>query len=490
MKKHCFVDDAEEVLLSGPEAPIVLLKKRPESNLPDVIAPGNPCLGCMLPYTPLHFLMLSKLGSPVVATSGNLADEPMCTDENEAVKRLAFADAFLVHDRPIVRHADDSIARVVDGQIIMLRRARGYAPLPFPAGRRLPRMLATGGDLKNAIAISQHDFIVMSQHIGDLETGEAFEAFQRVIADFKKLFSWAPDMVVTDMHPSYFSHRYAHSFAQAANIPLVEVQHHHAHMAACMFENHLEGDVLAVTWDGTGYGTDGTVWGGEFLAGSYASCKRVAHLLPFGLAGADAAVREPRRSALGVLTETQGAAESACLQEMFTPEELTVMTSMLATGMNTARTTSAGRLFDAVSAISGICRRSTFEGQAAMMLEYAADGELGTPYPFELRNTGGVSVIDWRPAIALIVQEKDARSVARRFHATLVEMIRSVARAAGYKRVVLSGGVFQNSLLLSHTRKALLNDGFEVYSHQLIPPNDGGIALGQILVAAHQEKRA
>ena len=260
---------------------------------------------------------------------------------------------------------------------------------PFQQAASLPRMLATGGDLKNAIAISQNDFVVMSQHIGDLETGEAFEAFQRVIADFKKLFSWVPDMVATDMHPSYFSHRYAHSFAQAANIPLVEVQHHHAHMAACMFENHLEGDVLAVTWDGTGYGTDGTVWGGEFLAGSYASCKRVAHLQPFGLAGADAAVREPRRSALGVLTETQGADGSVCLQEMFTPEELTVMTSMLATGMNTARTTSAGRLFDAVSAISGICRRSTFEGQAAMMLEHAAEGELGKPYPFELRNRAG-----------------------------------------------------------------------------------------------------
>ena len=346
-----------------------------------------------------------------MATSGNLADEPMCTDENEAVKRLAFVDAFLVHDRPIVRHADDSIARVVDGQIVMLRRARGYAPLPFSAGRRLPSMLATGGDLKNAIAISQHDCVVMSQHIGDLETSEAFEAFQRVIADFKKLFSWTPDMVVTDMHPSYFSHRYAHSLAEAAHIPLIEVQHHHAHMAACMFENRLEGDVLAVTWDGTGYGTDGTVWGGEFLAGSYASFERVAHLLPFGLAGADAAVREPRRSCPRSSFGNRGHWPGApCLQEMFTPDELKVMTSMLATGMNTARTTSAGRLFDAVSAISGICRRSTFEGQAAMMLEHAAEGELGKPYPFELRQTDGVSVIDWRPAIALIVQEKDVRS--------------------------------------------------------------------------------
>jgi hydrogenase maturation protein HypF len=256
-----------------------------------------------------------------------------------------------------------------------------------------------------------------------------------------------------------------------------------------MFENRLEGDVLAVTWDGTGYGTDGTIWGGEFLAGSYASFERVAHLLPFGLAGADAAVREPRRCALGVLAEIEDRAEGACLQEMFTPDELNVMTSMLATGMNTVRTTSAGRLFDAVSAISGICRRSTFEGQAAMMLEYAAEGELGKPYPFELRQMEGPSVIDWRPTILQIVQEKDVRVVARRFHATLVEMIRAVARNAGYGRVVLSGGVFQNALLLGHTRRALLNDGFEVYSHQRIPPNDGGIALGQILVAAHREMR-
>ncbi len=491
VKKHCFVNAVEEVLLSGPEAPIVLLKKRAESELPDVIAPENPCLGCMLPYTPLHFLMLSKLGTPVVATSGNLADEPMCTDENEAINRLAFADSFLVHDRPIVRHADDSVARVVDDQVVMLRRARGYAPLPLPSGHCLPRMLATGGDLKNAIAIAHNDFVVMSQHIGDLETCEAFEAFQRVISDFKKLFSWTPEMVVTDMHPSYFSHRYARSFAAAANIPVVEVQHHHAHMAACMFENHLEGDVLAVTWDGTGYGTDGMIWGGEFLAGSYGSCERVAHLLPFGLAGSDAAVREPRRSALGVLWETeQGTSEAGCLQEMFSPDELQVMTTMLSTGTNSPRTTSAGRLFDAVSALSGACRRSTFEGQAAMMLEYAAAGELGKPYPFHVSELDGVSVIDWRPAISYIVREKDVRSVARRFHATLVEMIRAVVDSAGHKRVVLSGGVFQNALLLSSTRTALLKDGFEVYSHQLIPPNDGGIALGQILVAANQGKRA
>jgi len=489
LKKHCFVNDAEEILISGAEAPIVLLKRRAESNLPDVVAPGNPSLGCMLPYTPLHFLMLSKLGTPVVATSGNLADEPMCTDENDAIQRLAFVDAFLVHDRPIVRHADDSVVRVVDDQIVMLRRARGYAPLPFPADRRLPRVFAVGGDLKNTIAISQQDSIVMSQHIGDLGASEAFESFQKVITDFKKLFSWTPDMVAADMHPGYFSHRYARSFAEAANIPLVEVQHHHAHMAACMFENRLEGDVLAVTWDGTGYGTDGTIWGGEFLAGSYASFKRVAHLLPFGLAGADAAVREPRRCALGVLSEIAGQAEAACLQAMFTSDELKVLASMLATGMNTVRTSSAGRLFDAVSAISGICRLSTCEGQAAMMLEHAAAGELGKPYPFELCGSDATSVIDWRPAILDIVQEKDAQSVARRFHATLVEMIRAVADSAGYKRVVLSGGVFQNALLLSSTRTALLNDGFEVYSHQRIPPNDGGIALGQILVAANRDMR-
>jgi len=491
VQKHCFVNASEEILLTGAEAPIVLLEKRVDSDLPDVIAPGNPSLGCMLPYTPLHFLMLAKLGIPVVATSGNLVDEPMCTDEGEAVHRLAFADTLLVHDRPIVRHADDSVVRVVDDQIQILRRARGYAPLPFLAGaRKLPRMLATGADIKNTIAISHDNSIVMSQHIGDLEAPEAFDAFQRVITDFKKLFSWAPDMVATDMHPSYFSHRYAHAFAKEANIPLIEVQHHHAHMAACMFENNLEDEVLAVTWDGTGYGTDGTVWGGEFLKGSYATCERVAHLLPFGLAGADAAVREPRRSALGVISETQlDSRESICLQEMFTPDELQGMQSMLATGMHTARTTSAGRFFDAVSAISGICRKSTFEGQAAMMLQHAAGGQLGAPYPFEVFEVEGKSVIDWRPAIASIAQEKDARIVARRFHATLVEMIRVVAAAVGCSQIVLSGGVFQNALLLGQTRRALLNDGFEVYSHQRIPPNDGGIALGQILVAAHQKVR-
>ncbi len=485
VKLHCFVDGLEELLLTGPEAPIVLLKKRPGSGLPDIIAPGNPLLGCMLPYTPLHVLLLERLGGPVVATSGNLADEPICIDEHEALSRLPFADFFLLHDRPIVRHADDSVARVVDAQVMMLRRARGYAPRSLPAGRSLPRVLATGGDLKNVIAISRHDDIVMSQHIGDLEAAEAFDAFQRVIADFRKLFSWTPAVVAADMHPGYFSSRFARDVAQQEGIALLEVQHHHAHMAACMFENGLEGDVLAVTWDGTGYGTDGTIWGGEFLAGSYKSFKRVAHLHPFTLAGADAAVREGRRSALGVLLEA-GAPQSP-LDEMFSPDELSGMRSMIATGFNTARTTSAGRLFDAVSAIAGICRSSTCEGQAAMMLEFAARGELGEPYPFELYEQDGVRVLDWRPAVAAMLAGRDACLISRRFHATLVEMIRSAARSAGMPRVVLSGGVFQNALLLARTRRALLQDGFEVYTHQWIPTNDGGIALGQILVAAHRQ---
>lgn len=491
VSRHCFVNGAEEMLLSGPEAPIVLLSRRPESDLPDLIAPGNPCIGCMLPYTPLHFLLLARFGGPLVATSGNLADEPICTDEREAVQRLSFVDFFLVHDRPIVRHADDSVARVVDGQVTLLRRARGYAPLPFPSQQRLARILATGGDLKNTVAISSGHSMVMSQHIGDLESAEAFEAFQHAIEDFSKLFSWSPDIVATDMHPSYFSHGYAKSFAQKSCVPLVEVQHHHAHMAACMFENGLEGDVLAVAWDGTGYGPDGTVWGGEFLLGSYAGFERVAHLLPFKLAGADAAVREPRRSALGVMAETgQGWQDTSCLKEMFSADALLAMSSMLAAGIHAVQTTSAGRLFDAVSALAGLCTRSTFEGQAAMMLEHAAAGVLGEPYPFEIQGRDGVFVVDWRPAVALTAREHDVRTTARRFHATLVEIIRAVARRVGCSRVVLTGGVFQNALLLAHARRALSNDGFEVYSHQRIPTNDGGIALGQILVAAHRDVRA
>ena len=255
----------------------------------------------------------------------------------------------------------------------------------------------------------------------------------------------------------------------------------------CMFENNLEGDVLAVTWDGTGYGRDGTVWGGEFLAGTYGECERVAHLLPFALPGSDAAAREPRRCALGALAETEkDISDMKCIQDMFSPDELQVMASMIRAGTNSPRTSSAGRLFDAVAAISGVCRRLTFEGQAAMMLEHAAAGEIGKPYPFQIIDSGGMSVIDWRPMIENIVREKDTRVAARCFHATLVEIIRAVAHASGYTRIVLSGGVFQNALLLKHTRKALLNDGFDVYSHQLIPPNDGGIALGQILVAANQ----
>lgn len=488
VKRHCFVDDLEELMLTGPEAPIVLLKRRPDSSLPEAIAPGNPCLGCMLPYTPLHALLLERLGSPVVATSGNLADEPICIDEQEAVSRLSFADFFLVHDRPIVRHADDSVMRVIDGQILMLRRARGYAPRSLPSNTPLPRILASGSDLKNAIAISRRHDIVMSQHIGDIENADAFNTFQQVISDFKRLFSWTPEAVAADMHPGYFSSRFARTFAQTAGIPFVAVQHHHAHMAACMYENGLEGNVLAVTWDGTGYGTDGTVWGGEFLLGSYDSCDRVAHLHPFSLAGADAAVREPRRSALGVLLEAgcTYAQVNARLHKMFTQDELAGMTSMIENSVNVSRSTSAGRMFDAVAAIAGICCKSTCEGQAAMMLEFAAQGKLGQPYPFELYEKDGVRVIDWRPTVVEMLDEQDAGVVSKRFHTTLLEMIRAVVQTFGYRRVVLTGGVFQNALLLSYTRHFLKQDGFDVYTHQMIPTNDGGIALGQILVAAHQ----
>ena len=360
VRQFCEVSPEAEALLTSAEAPIVLLPQiaNRKSQIANAVAPGNPTLGVMLPYTPLHHLLLRELDFPVVATSGNLSDEPICTDETEAMARLAgIADVFLVHDRPIARHVDDSVAWIVAGAPRLLRRARGYAPLPVMLPREVPTILAVGAHLKNTVRLSVGRQAFISQHIGDLETPEAMAAFERVIADFLRLYEAQPVAIAHDLHPEYLSTKWAQeqdriadrrcANREIANLHphLIPVQHHHAHLAACLAENQVEGPALGVTWDGTGYGTDGTIWGGEFLLGDAGGFERVAHLRPFRLPGGDAAVKEPRRVALALLWELFGDAalemdDLAPIRDL-RPAERKVLAQMLARGVNAPITTSA-----------------------------------------------------------------------------------------------------------------------------------------------------
>jgi len=468
---------------------------RPHGRVVSSVAPRNPYLGVMLPYTPLHHLLMRELEFPVVATSGNLSDEPICTDEHDALDRLGgLADVFLVHNRPIARHADDSVVSVTAGRELVLRRARGYAPLPVPLRQAAGRVLAVGAHLKNTVAIAVGTNVFVSQHIGDLETPEAFDAFRQVIDALSRLYEFDPATVACDAHPEYLSSQFARRLA----LPLVAVQHHHAHVLSCMAENELEGPVLGVSWDGTGYGLDGTVWGGEFLKVGPDPFTRVAHLRTFGLPGGEQAIKEPRRSALGVLYEVLGDASfeagRTAVLATFTSREKAWMRRMLEQRLNTPLTSSAGRLFDAIAAIVGLRQRVRFEGQAAMELEFALDGvELDEAYETRLAAGGdGPAIVDWGPIVHGVLDDC-ARGVAvgcisAKFHNALAEAIVAVARHVGEPRVVLTGGCFQNRYLTERSVRRLREEGFRPYWHQRVPPNDGGIALGQVVAAGRSRQ--
>jgi len=481
------VTDQELGMLTAPEAPIVLVTGRKGAVAPSV-APGNPYLGILLPYTPLHHLILHALGTPVVATSGNLSDEPICIDEDEAVQRLGkIADVLLVHNRPIFRHVDDSIVRVMAGRSMVLRRARGYAPLPVSVRAELPPVIAVGAHLKSTVAAAKGRDVFISQHLGDLETEPALQAFRRELEGLRTLFDVRPASVVSDTHPEYLSSKEA----EAMNLPRVTVQHHFAHVRSCMAENELEGRVLGVSWDGTGLGTDGTIWGGEFLLAAEGTYRRVASFRLFPLPGGDAAIREPRRTALGLLYEILGdevfRRTDLLPVRAFSDSELRVLQKALERKLNCPVTSSVGRLFDAVAALAGIRQRCAFEGQAAMELEFCAGtGSPNGNYPWTL---GPADLrIDWEPLVRAVIADVaagvPAGDIAARFHNTLAGMIVEVAVRAGEHRVVLTGGCFQNRYLCEASVAQLHAAGFAPYWHQRVPPNDGGIALGQILAAA------
>jgi hydrogenase maturation protein HypF len=438
----------------------------------------------MVPYTPLHHLLLGELRFPVVVTSGNLSDEPICTDEREAAQRLGgIADVFLVHDRPIARHVDDSVVRVVAGREMVMRRARGYAPLPVHCNESLPSLLAVGAHLKNSVAVSVNRDIFVSQHIGDLETAQALTAFKHVTQDLQKLYELAPEATACDAHPDYLSTQ----FARRNGLPVVYVQHHYAHVLACMAENELSSPVLGVSWDGTGYGLDGTVWGGEFLLATRESFQRAGHFRTFPLPGGERAIREPRRAALGllyeVLAEEAFSSDELLAVHSFSANELEVLRTMLAKGLNSPRTSSAGRLFDAIAALTGIRQGVAFEGQAAMELEFALDGvDTEEAYRFRLVDAGDSTfTIDWEPLVRSVLDDVrdgiSAGMISAKFHNALAETIVGAARRVGEERIVLTGGCFQNKYLTERVIRRLDEEGFRPYWHQRIPPNDGGIGL-------------
>jgi hydrogenase maturation protein HypF len=497
--RECALAPLELRLLRSPESPIVLVQCRDgaSSALAPSIAPGNPMLGVMLPYTPLHHLLMRELSFAVIATSGNLSDEPICIDEHDALERLhGIADLLLVHDRPILRHVDDSIVRIMAGREMVMRRARGFAPLPVQLADEMPPLLGVGAHQKNTVALCVGRQVFLSQHIGDLETTQASAAFERVVESLEGLYEVAPQRVACDLHPNYISTAYAHRICARP----IGVQHHYAHVLACMAENEVKAPALGVAWDGSGWGPDGTVWGGEFLNIDECGYTRVARLRPFRLAGSERAVREPRRCGLSVLVAALGEAvverEELHPVRAFTAPERKIVAAMLRQGLNSPWSSSVGRLFDAAASLIGLRQVARFEGQAAMELEWLASEseDLGS-YPFEIAapaDHAGPAELDWSPMVRGIVadvaREAKPQSMARRFHNTLVEMIARVAEEHAGVPIVLSGGCFQNRLLTELTLARLRAAGVQVYWHQRVPPNDGGIALGQVVAAARQLK--
>jgi len=501
-REYCDISPAEQELLESQAAPIVLLHPKPGTDIAWNVAHCSPYLGVMLPYSPLHHLLMRACPFPLIATSGNRSDEPITITNDEAARRLKdIADHFLMHNRPIVRACDDSVVRLTRGRAGILRRARGYAPLGIRVARPVKPVLAVGGHLKNTVAIGMGNDVFVSQHIGDLETFEARHAFERAIDDLCRLYSFKPEAVVCDLHPDYASTQWA----EKSGLPIIRVQHHQAHAAACAAENHIEGPYLGVSWDGTGYGLDGAIWGGEFFRVEDGNYERIAHLRPFNLPGGDAAVREGWRSAVSLLFEIEkefpglataarpGAPQAgACVaNESGVPHvspglrdvgtRYSSVEIMLERRINVVPTTSVGRLFDGIACLTGLARENRFEGQAAMLLE-SEIGYLWTEEEYPL-NAG-----DWASLVAETLRDIEdgvpVPKIAAKFHNGLVNWIVEVAEAVALTQVVLSGGVFQNRYLTERTAAVLESRGFTVHTHRQVPPNDGGIALGQVVIAA------
>lgn len=490
--------DDESRLLAGSERPIVLLRKKPGHSLAECIAPDNRYFGVMLPYTPLHHLLLQNEFTALVMTSANLSDEPIAFEDAEARQRLVnIADAFLCHNRRIHTRTDDSIARVMAERPLLLRRSRGFVPRALALPGACRTVLALGAELKSTVCLTRGDRAFMSQHIGDLKNLEVYASFKQTIKHLQTILESSPELVVHDLHPDYDSTRYAR---EESGLPTVAVQHHHAHLASCLAEHGVEEPAIGVIFDGIGYGADGNIWGGEFLVGDLDSCERAGHFRYQPMPGGDLATRQPWRMALSYLLSSYGEVPGHLKAFAGIAEnELRLVARATMRGINAPLASSCGRLFDAVAALLGLRQQVSFEGQAAMQLEMIADPtRSAAPYPYRLSKENGRIIFDPLPLLRAIVEEIDAgvatARIAGRFHLSLAGMIAEVCGQlrlqTGLKLVVLSGGVFQNCLLAEMTLERLEKLGCKVLTHSLVPPNDGGLALGQAAVAARSKCQA
>ena len=494
---HCELGETERELLTSRERPVVIANRKSGSTICDAVAPGQNTIGLMLPYTPLHELLLEQaedFPEALVMTSGNLSEEPIATDNEEARTRLTLlADAFLMNDRDIHTRCDDSVVRAFDDGAYLLRRSRGYAPFPLNLAWESPSILATGPELKNTFCLTKGTYAFLSHHIGDMENYETLQSFEDGIAHYERLFRVSPEAIAYDLHPNYLATRYAIERAERDDLPAIGIQHHHAHIAACMAEHNLPADenVIGVAFDGTGYGEDGAIWGGEVLVAAYGQYERFAHLDYVRMPGGDAAVVKPWRLALAWLHKA-GLPWSEDLPPVkaASEEEQRVVARQLEIGLNSPQTSSMGRLFDAVSALIGLRQEVSYEAQAAIELESQADREETGAFQFEFRE----GLLDPTPVIHSIVSDLgDGVSVpviAARFHNGVAQAVLEVCTNArekhGLDRVVLSGGVWQNMFLMRRTVDLLRGDNFEILIHRQVPANDGGLALGQAAIAAHK----
>ncbi|MGZ3570148.1 MAG: carbamoyltransferase HypF [Thermodesulfobacteriota bacterium] len=492
VKGHGEVSEEEEKLLLGVERPIVILKRRQDSTVAHAVAPYQDTLGVMLPYSPLHHLLLNGPIKALVMTSGNVSDEPISYKNDEALQRLGnIADYFLLHNREIHMRCDDSVTRVFEKKPYILRRSRGYVPFPVKLSFPLEMILACGGELKNTFCLTRGQYAFLSHHIGDLENLETLTSFEEGIKHFKKLFYLEPKAIAYDLHLDYLSTQYALSIQ---GIPKVGVQHHHAHIVSAMAENGIDGEVIGVALDGTGFGTDGTIWGGEFLIANLKDFERAAHLKKVPMPGGSMAIKEPWRMAMVYLHETYGDEMKHLgihLMKRVSLEKWEILKRMIEKKINTPMTSSMGRLFDAVSSLLSIRDDVHYEGQAAIELEMIADRKIKEEYPFHIHKDELSLVIDPAETMRGIVYDLSAGIpspiISGRFHRTISSIIaKTCERIRSRKklsRVVLSGGVFQNIFLLSLVTEGLKDSGFDVYTHHLVPANDGGISLGQAVIA-------
>jgi hydrogenase maturation protein HypF len=492
VQSYAKVGPEEEKLLKSPQRPIVLLKKREPNSISKEVAPRNRYFGAMLPYTPLHYLLLSRGFTALVMTSGNLREEPIAIDNDDAFERLSdIADYFLIHNRDIYLRSDDSIVRKAAGAIRFIRRSRGYVPVPVFLNKKIPSILACGAELKNTVCLTKGNQAFLSQHIGDLENLATYDFFKLTIRHMQRILDINPEIIAFDLHPDYLSTRYAE---ELQNINKIQVQHHHAHIVSAMAENRIDDPVIGLSFDGTGYGTDGAIWGGEILVADIEKFYRAAHFAYVPMPGSTAAIKEPWRMAVSYLYDALGQDFwnlDLPVLKAIEADKVKIIVDMIRKKINSPLTSSLGRLFDGIAAITGIRYKVDFEGQAAMELEMLAADKVADIYDYEWITTEGHKILT-RPIIQGVVNDMvngiHPSVISRKFHQTLIQMFSDlcavIRKESGLNRVVLSGGVFQNSLLLTGLIKALEEKNFQVFTHSKVPANDGGISLGQAMVAA------